>query len=153
MVSYFYEKSKFYYEMHLKNQPVQKVCAIIKHNNKFLALVKNNSISSFPGGSVDANENVEDALTREVLEEANAIVESFEFVTENHYSVPWEFEKIKFENKRVEYYFLCTIKNENLKAIGLSGEFDKNTTIQWCTISELEKLNHSPFELDLIKKL
>lgn len=153
MGSYFYEKSKFYYKMHLKNKPVQKVCAIIKHENKFLALVKNNSVSSFPGGSVDVNESVEDALAREVLEETNAIVESFEFVAENHYSVPWEFKKIKFENKRVEYYYLCTIKDENLKAQGLDGEFDKNTKIQWCTISELEKLNHSPFELDLIKKL
>ena len=91
MGSYFYEKSKFYYKMHLKNKPVQKVCAIIKHENKFLALVKNDSVSSFPGGSVDANESVEDALAREVLEETNATVESFEFVAENHYSVPWEF--------------------------------------------------------------
>ena len=47
-----------------------RVCAIIKHNNKLLAMKNNNTPYYFlPGGSVDLHETSENAILRELKEE------------------------------------------------------------------------------------
>ena len=41
----------------------------------------------------------------------------------------------------------------NYEALGLDGEFDKDTTVKWCTLKELEELGMWGPTLELVKKV
>ena len=152
MESYFYKKSKYYYEMFLNKKPVKKVCAIIKNEDKFLVLVKNGKCMNV-GGSVDGGETNLQAVKREVMEEANAVIKDAKYLTKIYYSVDWEFEGKKFKSLRVEYFYLCSLENDNINIKGLEGEFDDDVVLEWHTVEELEKLKLNKFELDLVKRI
>lgn len=153
MGSYFYDKSKFYYEKYKAGKLTKKVGAIIKDGNKYLALIKDGKKAMFVGGSVDDGETTRQAVIREVLEEVGAKVVNLKYLSKNYYSVDWEFEGIKFPNKRVNFTYLCGVETGNLKAQGLSGEFDKNITLKWCTAKELEELGLWGPDLELVKRI
>jgi len=153
MGSYFYEKSKFYYEKFKAGKLTKKVGAIIKNKNKYLALIKDGKKAMFIGGSVDDGETTRQAVVREVLEECGAKVAKIKYLHREYYSVDWEFNGIKFPNKRVSYTYLCEIEKGNLKALGLNGEFDDNMSLKWCTLKELEELGLWQPDLELVKKI
>ena len=138
MGDYFYEKSKMYYEKYKAKKLVKKVGAIIKDGNKYLTLVREGKRAMFAGGSVEEGETTRQAVAREVFEECGAKVIKIKYLTKNYYSVDWEFEGTIFPNRRVSYTYLCEIEKGNLSALGVDGEFDKNTKLKWCTIKELE---------------
>ena len=153
MSDYFYEKSKFYYEKYKAGKITRKVGAIIKDGDKYLTLIKNGNKAMFSGGSVDDGETTRQAVVREVLEETGAKVTKLKYLARDYYSVDWEFEGITFPNKRVEYTYLCEVAKGDFGALGLEGEFDKDTTVKWCTSKELEELGMWGPTLDLIKKI
>lgn len=153
MGEYFYEKSKMYYEKYKAKKLVKKVGAIIKDGNKYLTLVREGKRAMFAGGSVEEGETTRQAVAREVFEECGAKVIKIKYLTKNYYSVDWEFEGTIFPNRRVSYTYLCEIEKGNLSALGVDGEFDKNTKLKWCTIKELEKLRLWEPTLELVKKI
>lgn len=153
MGSYFYEKSKFYYEKYKAGKLTRKVGAIIKDGNKYLTLIKDGKKAMFMGGSVDDGETTRQAVKREVKEECGAIVTNVKYLGKEYYSVDWEFEGITFPNKRVSYTYLCEIEKGSFSAQGLSGEFDKNISLKWCTAKELEKLKLYHTDLEYVKKI
>lgn len=153
MSNYFYEKSKFYYEKYKAGKLTKKVGAIIKDGNKYLTIIRDGKRAMFAGGSVDEGETTRQAIVREVFEEAGAKVTKLKYLKRDYYSVDWEFESIKFPNKRVEYTYLCEVEKGNYSAQGLEGEFDKNTALKWCTLSELEQLRLWGPTLELVKKI
>lgn len=153
MNDYFYEKSKMYYENFKAKKLTKKVGSIIKDGNKYLAILREGKRPMFAGGSVDEGETTREAIVREIFEETGAKVTKLKFLKREYYKVNWEFEGITFPNKRVEYTYLCEVEKGNLTAKGLEGEFDKNTTVKWCTIKELEELGMWGPTLELVKKV
>ena len=153
MENYFYQKSKMYYEKYKLGKLTKKVGSIIKNGNKYLTILREGKRPMFAGGSVDDGETTRQAVVREVLEETGAKVTKLKYLAREYYSVDWEFEGIKFPNKRVEYTYLCEVEDGNYKALGLEGEFDKDTSIKWCTSKELERLGLWGPTLNLIKKI
>ena len=153
MNDYFYQKSKFYYEKYRAGKLTRKVGAIIKDGNKYLTLVRDGKKAMFAGGSVDDGETTRQAVVREVLEETGAKVTKLKYIYREYYSVDWEFEGIKFPNKRVSYTYLCEVEKGKLTTLGLEGEFGNNITLKWCTAEELEKLNLWKVDLELVKKI
>ena len=153
MGSYFYEKSKMYYEKYKAKKLTKKVGSIVKDGNKYLTLINADKRPIFPGGSVDEGETTREAIVREIWEETGAKVTKLKFLKRDYYSVDWEFEGITFPNKRVEYTYLCEVEKGDYGAFGLEGEFDNDTTIKWCTIGELEELGMWGPTLELVKKV
>ena len=153
MSDYFYEKSKMYYEKYKAGKLTKKVGSIIKNGDKYLIILRAGKRPMFAGGSVDEGETTRQAIVREILEETGAKVTKLKYIAREYYSVDWEFEGITFPNKRVEYTYLCEVEEGDYKAIGLKGEFDKDTTIKWCTIKELEELGMWGPTLELVKKI
>lgn len=153
MGDYFYEKSKMYYERFLAKKLTKKVGSIIKSGDKYLTIIRQGKKPCFAGGSVDEGETTRQAIIREVFEETGAKVVGLKYLKKDYYSVDWEFEGIKFPNKRVEYTYLCEIEDEKVNIKGLKGEFDDNTTLKWCTSKELEDLGLWQPTLQLIKKI
>lgn len=153
MGNYFYEKSKMYYEKFKARKLTKKVGSIIKSGDKYLAIIREGKKPCFAGGSVDENETTRQAIVREILEETGAKVTKLKYLAREYYSVDWEFEGVKFPNKRVEYTYLCEVEEDNLNIKGLDGEFKKDTTLKWCTSKELEELGLWKSTLELIKKI
>lgn len=152
MSDFYYQKAKMYYEKYKSGKLVKKVCSVIKDSDKYLVLIKDKKRAFLIGGSVEDGETTRQAIVREVLEECGGKVVKMQYLTKDYYSLDWEFEGITFPNKRVEYYYLCKIENDNLNVQGLEGEFDEKMSLKWCTIKELEDLQLNSFELELIKK-
>lgn len=152
MGSYFYEKSKMYYEKYKAGKLTKKVGSIIKDGNKYLTILRAGKKPMFAGGSVDEGETTRQAIVREVLEETGAKVTKLKYIAREYYTVDWEFEGIKFPNKRVEYTYLCEVEKGDYSAQGLEGEFDKDTIVKWCTVAELEELGMGT-TLELVKKI
>ncbi len=154
MSNYFDEKSKMYYEKYKAGKLVKKVGAIIKDGNRYLSIVREGKRVMFAGGSVDEGETTRQAVIREVYEECGAKVTKLKYVKKNYYSVEWEYEGVKFPNKRVSYTYLCEIEKGSEKgAKGLDGEFDESTYIKWCTVEELENLRLWEPTLELVKRI
>jgi len=153
MGDYFYEKSKMYYEKYKAGKLTKKVGSIVKDGDKYLTILRVGKRPMFAGGSVDDGETTRQAIVREVLEETGAKVVKLKYLAREYYSVNWEFEGITFPNKRVEYTYLCEVEKGDYNAQGLEGEFDKDTTVKWCTIKELEELGMWGPTLDLVKKV
>ena len=151
MSDYFYQKSKYYYEMYKQNKLVRKVCAVVMNCNKILTLIKKDK-AYLIGGSVEKNETTKNAVVREVLEETGINVKIIKYLTKTYYSVKWQFEDKNFDNKRVEFYYLCEpldkAKATNVK--GIAGEFDGDEKLVWCNINDLRKHKLNEKELKII---
>ena len=154
MSDYFYQKSKYYYEMYKQNKLVRKVCAVVMNCNKILTLIKKDK-AYLIGGSVEKNETTKNAVVREVLEETGINVKITKYLTKTYYSVKWQFEDKNFDNKRVEFYYLCEpldkAKATNVK--GIAGEFDGDEKLVWCNINDLRKHKLNEKELRIIDRL
>lgn len=153
MSNYFQEKSKFYYDFYMQGKRVQKVSAIIRNKDKFLVLINKNNRAYTVGGSVDIGEKARQAIIREIKEETGGDVLKIKYINKTYYQVEWEYNGIKFPNKRVDYCYLVELKNNHVHISGLNGEFSNSDRLEWHTIKELEDLKVSKKDLDLYKKL
>ena len=84
------------------------VAAIIKKDNLYLITQRNRNKHmglkwEFPGGKVEANEALKEALAREIYEELNIDINVYEKLAEESYK--------DSEINIVLHYFLCTIKD------------------------------------------
>ena len=84
------------------------VAAIIKKDNLYLVTQRNRDKHmglkwEFPGGKVEANETLQEALTREIHEELNIDINIYEKLAEERYK--------DSEINIVLHYFLCSIKD------------------------------------------
>jgi 8-oxo-dGTP pyrophosphatase MutT (NUDIX family) len=150
---YFQQKSKYYYDMYLQNKYVRKVSTILKVKDKFLVLVKDNCQACLAGGSVESDETTRDGAIRETFEEMGIKTNNLKYLTKVYYSVKWTYNNLEFDNKRIEFYYLCELESTSGKVQGLDGEFDNNVELKLCSIAELEKLNLNKKELEIIKEI
>ena len=84
------------------------VAAIIKKGNLYLVTQRNKDKYmglkwEFPGGKVEANETLQEALTREIHEELNININVYEKIAEESYK--------DSEINIVLHYFLCSVKD------------------------------------------
>ena len=84
------------------------VAAIIKKDNLYLVTQRNRNKHmglkwEFPGGKVEANETLKEALTREIYEELNININVYEKLAEESYK--------DSEINIALHYFLCSIKD------------------------------------------
>jgi 8-oxo-dGTP diphosphatase len=90
-------------------KPLHVVAAIIKKDNFYLIAQRNRNKHmrlkwEFPGGKVEPNETLQQALIREIYEELNIDIDIHEKLAEERYK----------DNKIniILHYFLCSIRDE-----------------------------------------
>ena len=119
------------------------VAALIRANGKILITRRPDNVHlpglwEFPGGKVEANESLQDALRREIREElgVDIVVLDEYFITEHHYS-----------DKSVRlHFFECAIRNGVPQAIGVAA-------LLWVDPSELGGYSFPEADAELIASL
>lgn len=152
MNDYFQEKSKFYYTLFLEGKLTQKVSALIRDKDKFLVLINKNNRAYNVGGSVDVGEKARQAILREIKEETGGNIKKIKYLTKIYYQVEWEYNGVKFPNKRVEYIYVAELKDNNVHIKGLKDEFSNEDRLEWHTTKELEDLKVTKIGLNLYQK-
>ena len=152
MSNYFLEKSKFYYENYVTGKLTQKVSAIIRNGDKFLMLINKHGRVCDIGGSVELDEKAKKAILREIKEETGAEVSKIKYFTKIYYQVEWEYNGVKFPNKRVEYIYIAELKDNNVYIKGLKDEFSNVEKLRWLTLKDLIDLEYNDKMFELLKK-
>ena len=105
------------------------VAAIIKKGNLYLVTQRNKDKYmglkwEFPGGKVEANETLQEALTREIYEELNININVYEKIAEEKYKDS----KINI----VLHYFLCSIKDGVIS-------LNEHEAMEWADKTDFDK--------------
>jgi 8-oxo-dGTP diphosphatase len=105
------------------------VAAIIKKGNLYLVTQRNRDKYmglkwEFPGGKVEANETLQEALTREIYEELNINIDVYEKIAEERYKDS----KINI----VLHYFLCSIKDGVIS-------LNEHEAMEWAKKTDFDK--------------
>ena len=125
---------------------LEVVAAVIQHQDKILCALKGehkypylSNKYEFPGGKVEVEETLEQALIREIKEELNLDIEVSQYLLTVEHAYP---------NFNIELAtFLCTTKT--IDALALSEHQD----IKWCSIDELEQLDWAAADIPIVKYL
>ena len=124
---YYEDKSKLYYENYLNHKCTKKVRGIILNDMGQILLLHSNKHNgySIPGGTIEENESIKDAVIREVFEETGAEIIPIKIVGKYyHTSKNFNYEGITFDSDRVEFFYFCKFKGFKEHNLGLKGEFD-----------------------------
>ena len=105
------------------------VAAIIKKGNLYLVTQRNKDKYmglkwEFPGGKVEANETLQEALTREIHEELNININVYEKIAEERYK--------DSEINIVLHYFLCSIKDGVIS-------LNEHEAMEWADKTDFDK--------------
>jgi len=127
----------------MKKPKFKVVAGFIRKDNKFLLVQrpfdkKNGGLWEFPGGKVEKDETLENAIKRELKEELGINVLSTEFVEKIEYD---------YDDFSIELY-LFKIKN-------FSGKIDLKEAINmaWVDFNSVENLELCPADKNLLQKL
>ena len=110
-------------------KPEDVVAAIIKKGNLYLVTQRNKDKYmglkwEFPGGKVEANETLQEALTREIYEELNININVYEKIAEERYK--------DSEINIVLHYFLCSIKDGDIS-------LNEHEAMEWADKTDFDK--------------
>ena len=105
------------------------VAAIIKKGNLYLVTQRNKDKYmglkwEFPGGKVEANDTLQEALTREIYEELNININVYEKIAEERYK--------DSEINIVLHYFLCSIKDGVIS-------LNEHEAMEWADKTDFDK--------------
>ena len=105
------------------------VAAIIKKGNLYLVTQRSRNKYmglkwEFPGGKVEANETLQEALTREIYEELNININVYEKIAEERYK--------DSEINIVLHYFLCSIKDGVIS-------LNEHEAMEWADKTDFDK--------------
>ncbi|KAB2334584.1 NUDIX domain-containing protein [Cytobacillus depressus] len=136
--------------MHIRNSAK----AIIIKEDKIL-LTKNQDDEGYfylyPGGGQEHGETLQNAIIRESMEEIGEQVEIREllyireYIGKNH-----EHASSDFEFHQVEFYFVCSLKNDEVRGIFPTNPDSHQVGIEWLKINELPQYRIYPRELSKV---
>jgi len=115
--------------------------AILIHEGKILVVnTRSNGKYYLPGGKVEIGEKIEDAIKREVKEEAGIEIEVEKFLTFKETYFYYDPEDIAWQN--YSFFFICKPLSFELSEDN-QVEFDEAYKPEWIELSKLKKDNFS----------
>ena len=122
------KKIEMSYNLTKNRKFFKKARAIVIKDKKLLVIrvdYKNGHVHYLlPGGGVEGDEKIKQAIVREAFEEYDAEVVPTKYLDKQYYNIELEYNGEKFVSHRVEYYYVCEVKNfSNKKTMGVGKEF------------------------------
>lgn len=114
--------------------------AILKNaDNQYVVMYcKDFDFYSLPGGGIEENESITDALKREIREETGCscdFIDELGFVKEN---------RAHCDYTQISYYYIVTTNDNVLHPAFTEAEVHHKTTAEWHTLDEAVKLITEP---------
>ena len=133
-------------------ETVTKVRAIIVNEDNEIVLARYNDLYLLPGGSVDNNENLNEALIRELKEETgmnfeNTSLEPFVMVEQYNKAYPKR-DDINFSDRlsKTYYYLINTDEKINKRNMKLTlNELNHDFSAIRVNLNDIEKIVHNHF--------
>lgn len=147
------QKNQYAYKLEQEGKLFEKARAVIVKGGKVLILFnpKTNAYT-IPGGGVDEGETIQQAVVREALEESGYLIEPVKEICSNFYEVSMELDGEKYISHRVEYYYLCRLKNlECENTNGIEGEYECKIEKQWSDIDSLKNCGWKKEQIQILK--
>lgn len=119
---------------------------IIKDNKIYVSYQKNNDLYKLPGGGVEDDESILDALIRETKEEVGLIIKEDSIKVYGHFIDKWASEKENEKNKiwhNTSYYYICDVLDEKLEISPTESEIKAGATVKLMDIDEVIKVNEN----------
>lgn len=133
----------------MSNYRISSRAIIIRDNKILLNEFNNGSYYNTPGGGVESNESLREAVRREVLEETGLTVESKELLYVYEYNPRVANNKYGARGS-ISYFFKCEVDESKEQADPSVLDHDPNndeykqTGSKWISIDELETINIIP---------
>lgn len=128
---------------------IEVVAAVIVKDNIILATQRGygefKGKWEFPGGKVEFNENLENALIREIKEETNADINVIEYINTVEYEYSNFFLKM--------HSYLCELSKNNLEFVYHDNNSLEHENMVWLDLEDLEKLDWLPADILVIDEL
>ena len=128
---------------------IEVVAAVIVKDNMILATQRGygefKGKWDFPGGKVEFNENLENALIREIKEETNADINVIEYINTVEYEYSNFFLKM--------HSYLCELSKNNLEFVYHDNNSLEHENMVWLDLEDLEKLDWLPADILVIDEL
>lgn len=128
---------------------IEVVAAVIVKDNMILATQRGygefKGKWEFPGGKVEFNENLENALIREIKEETNADINVIEYINTVEYEYSNFFLKM--------HSYLCELSKNNLEFVYHDNNSLEHENMVWLDLEDLEKLDWLPADILVIDEL
>ena len=120
---------------------IEVVAAVIIKDNKVFCCRRPDGKDlagyfEFPGGKIESNETHKEALTREIKEELNTLINVNKYIMTIDYSYP------KFN--LIMHIYECSIIEGNLELL-------EHSEAVWCDKKDLDKLNFTPADKKIIE--
>lgn len=128
---------------------IEVVAAVIKKNDYILATQRGygefKGKWEFPGGKVMENENLENALIREIKEETNADINVLNYICTVNYEYP--------NFNLIMHTYLCELINERIEFVYHNdGELEHDNMV-WLELDDLDHLDWLPADIEVVKTL
>lgn len=133
----------------MSNYRISSRAIIIRGNKILLNEFNNGSYYNTPGGGVEANESLREAVRREVLEETGLTVESKELLYVYEYNPKVANNKYGPRGS-ISYFFKCEVNESKEQTNPSTLDKDPNndeykqTGSRWIPIDDLESINLIP---------
>ena len=138
----------------MKNMRHLGVYGIIIKNDKIALILKSRGAYKgkldFPGGSIEDDERPCDTLVREIKEEFNADVKSFQIFDSESVVVDWKYEEELVHMHHIGIYYKVTLKDNNLKS---DADGYDSLGANWYKIDKLKENEVSPLVWIILNKL
>ncbi|NLV83355.1 MAG: (deoxy)nucleoside triphosphate pyrophosphohydrolase [Spirochaetales bacterium] len=126
----------------MKKHITVAAAVIIKDNRVFCArrsdIGESGGTWEFPGGKLEKNERAADALTREIQEELNSIIE----IVSPLITVEHEYAAFSL----TMHAFVCALRSGSL-------QLSEHTESRWLSVDELEDVDWVPADIPVMKKV
>jgi len=139
--------------MDSERKTIEVVAAVIVKDGTILATQRGygefKGKWEFPGGKIEAGENLEQALIREIKEETNALINVIEYISTVEYD---------YENFHLTMHtYLCELADGDLEFVYRDDKTLEHENMVWLDLENLEHLEWLPADIlvieDIKKKL
>ena len=138
--------------MDSERKTIEVVAAVITKDGNILATQRGygefKGKWEFPGGKIEAGENLEQALSREIKEETNAFINVIEYIS----TVEYDYENFHL----IMHTYLCELL-EDLEFVYHDDKTLEHENMVWLDLKNLEHLDWLPADIlvieDIKKKL
>lgn len=128
---------------------IEVVAAVIKKDNLILATQRGygefKGMWEFPGGKIEAGEQKEESLIREINEELHASINVNEYLCTVNYEYPNFY--------LIMHAYICSLNSDTLDKVYHNEIELEHEDYKWLSTKDIDAVNWLPADIEIVNKL